>query len=413
MGSSVGNILEWYDFGLFAIYSPLFARQFFPTHDPHVSLIWVLGIFAIGFICRPLGALLFGYLGDKKGRVKTLRLSILMISIPTILIGCLPTYAAVGITAPILLMLIRMWQGVSLGGEYSGNIIYLAETAPKKHRAFITSFAGAGANMGILLAAIVSGLSSYFFSDSGLEAWGWRVPYIVSGVITLFVYLARLQMQETDAFRYLKNKKMLARDPILLIFRKNMPEMLRTIGLVCVGSTFYYLCFVYMTNFLVSHLQLSITKATSIMTFFIGLMIILVPFAGMLCDYLGRRKMLLFNAIFMGIIAIPGFYFILNQSLIVVLCVLFIFTIASSLEQATTSVAVVENYPMPARYTGLSFSYNVGLAIFGGTTPILCEWLINKTQISLIPAFYILVCAAITSIIVYFYVGETKDENLL
>lgn len=413
IGSSVGNILEWYDFGLFAIYSPLFARQFFPTSDPHVALISVLGVFAIGFLCRPLGALLFGYLGDRQGRVKTLRLSILMISVPTLLIGCLPTYATIGIGAPLLLMLIRIWQGISLGGEFSGNLIYLAETAPKKHRAFITSFAGAGANLGILLAAAVSGLSSYFFSDARFESWGWRIPYIASGIITLFVYLARLQMQETDAFSYLKNKKILAKDPILLIFRNNILQMLRTIGLVCMGSTFYYLCFVYMTTFLINNLHFSITKATTIMTFFIGTMIVFVPLSGMLCDYLGRRKMLLFNAVLISLIAIPGYYLILNQSIFVVLLVLGAFTLASSLEQATTCVAVVENYPMPARYTGLSFAYNVGLAIFGGTTPLLCEWLIDRTHFSLIPAFYILVCALITGLVVYFWVPETKNESLV
>ena len=139
--SSLGNILEWYDFGLFAIYSPIFSKIFFPESDPGIALIETLAIFSIGFFCRPLGALLFGYLGDTQGRSKTLRLSILMISLPTLLVGLLPTYQHIGMTAPILLLLIRMWQGVSLGGEYSGNVIYLAEMVPKKHRALLTALA--------------------------------------------------------------------------------------------------------------------------------------------------------------------------------------------------------------------------------------------------------------------------------
>lgn len=163
IGSSIGNLLEWYDFGLFAIYSSLFSRLFFPTADPHVGLVMTFGVFAIGFLGRPIGAVLFGYLGDRQGRVKTLRLSILMISLPTLFIGFIPTYASIGIAAPILLVLIRMWQGISLGGEFSGNVIYLAETAPQSSRAMITSLASTGANLGILLAAVMGGLSAFLF----------------------------------------------------------------------------------------------------------------------------------------------------------------------------------------------------------------------------------------------------------
>lgn len=413
VGSSIGNILEWYDFGLFAIYSPLFARLFFPTNDPHVALITIFSVFAVGFLCRPLGALIFGYMGDKQGRVKTLRLSILMITIPTLLVGCLPTYATAGILAPILLVMIRIWQGISLGGEYSGTIIYLAETAPSHRRGFITSFAGTGANVGILLAALVSAATSTFLSDPMFEKWGWRLPYVISGLICLFVYATRLQMKETDVFNYLKSKKLLANNPISIAFKNNIPQMLRTIGLVCMGSTFYYLCFIYMPTFLTQYLHFSLSKATSLMTVFIAAMALLVPIAGLLCDHFGRRKMLLFNAGLVILIAVPGFYFLMNQSIAWVILILSLFTIASSLEQAATSIAVVENFPIPARYTGLSFSYNVGAAIFGGTTPLICEWLVNKTQYPLMPAIYAVICALITGFVVYFFVHETAREKLV
>jgi MHS family proline/betaine transporter-like MFS transporter len=198
ISSSIGNLLEWYDFGLFAFFSPLFSRLFFPNNDPHTALIMTFSVLAIGFLCRPIGALIFGYMGDKKGRARTLRLSVLMISLPTLLIGFLPTYRSVGVAAPILLTLIRVWQGISLGGEYSGNLIYLTESAPKKLRATITSLAGTGANLGIMLASLVSAACSYFFSDAMFASFGWRVPYILSGLLSLFIYLTRLNMQETQ-----------------------------------------------------------------------------------------------------------------------------------------------------------------------------------------------------------------------
>lgn len=412
IGSSIGNVLEWYDFGLFAIYSPLFAHLFFPSDDPHVALLIIFSVFAVGFLCRPIGALIFGYLGDRYGRVKTLRLSILMISIPTLLIGALPTYASVGLWAPILLIVIRIWQGLSLGGEYSGNLIYLAETAPNKHRGVITSLAGTGANIGILLAALVTTTMTHSLSNPAFEQWGWRVPYVVSGIICILVYMTRLQMDETDVFRYLKEKHQLSRNPIYFVFKKNIPQMLRTAALLCMGSAFYYLCFIYMPSFMMQYLHYSLAQATNVITFLIGSMIILVPLTGMLSDHFGRRKMLLFNATFIALMTIPAFYFLLHHQYVTTLFILCLFTIASSLEQSTTSIAVVENYPVPARYTGLSFGYNIGAGIFGGTTPLICEWLIHKTHQPMVPAFYIVLCALVTGFVVYFFVPETLYKSL-
>lgn len=409
---SIGNILEWYDYGLFAIYSSLFSHLFFPTATPSIALITTLSIFAVGFLCRPLGALIFGYLGDSRGRAKTLRLSILMIALPTLLIGCLPTYQTIGIWAPILLMLTRIWQGMSIGGEYSGNLIYLAEIAPIKFRATITSLGGMGANLGILLAMFLGGMSSYFMSHPAFMDWGWRIPYLLSGLLCLIVYAIRLSMEETEVFIQLKNKKLLAHNPIRVVFKTNVPQMLRTLGLVCMGSTFYYFCFIYMPIFLTNDLQFSLFKTSNVMSFFIASMVLLVPLAGRLCDHVGRRKMLLFNAALISVIIVPGFYLLNETYLLTTLLVLTVFTLASSLEQAATSVAVVENFPLPARYTGLSLSYNIGNGVFGGTVPVISAWLIAKTHWMLSPAFYIAACAIVTLLVTFFFVRDTQKKHL-
>lgn len=410
--SSIGNILEWYDFGLFTIYSSLFSHLFFPTTDPHTALIATFGIFAVGFICRPIGALIFGYMGDRTGRARTLRLSVLMISLPTLFIAFIPSYEQIGLLAPILLTLTRIWQGISIGGEYSGNIIYLAETAPPPYRATITSFASTGANMGILLAALVGMISTYSISEEQLQAWGWRIPYLISGILCLLIYKFRLRLDESRVFEYLKEKKKLAANPIKTALEKNYLQILRTLGLVCMGSTFYYFCFIYIPIFLTQNLKFTLYNVSTLITFFIGSMIILVPISGFICDKVGRRKMLLFNSALITLFVVPGFYLLQLDHFFLFIAVLSIFTVASSLEQGTTSVTVVENFPPPARYTGLSVGYNIGNGFLGGTVPIICEWLTATSSYTLAPAFYIAGCAAITGLVVFFFVPETRGKSL-
>lgn len=220
-------------------------------------------------------------------------------------------------------------------------------------------------------------------------------------------------MHETKVFSYLKRKKLLPANPVRTAFKNDLPQIVRTIGLVCMGSTFYYLCFIYMPSFLMQNLHFTSAKASMLMVFFIAAMIFFVPVAGMLCDRIGRRKLLLFNAAFVALISIPGFYLLLGSQYVIVVLVLTIFTIASSLEQGTTSVAVVENFPPTARYTGVSIGYNFGNAIFGGSAPLICEWLTHKTHFLLAPAFYIVICALITGAVVFFFVPETRDRSLI
>lgn len=410
INSSLGNVLEWYDFGLFTIFSPLFSRLFFPMENPNNALIATFGIFAVGFICRPIGAILFGYLGDTTGRAKTLRLSILMISIPTLLIGFIPSYQHIGILAPIILIIIRMFQGISIGGEYSGSIVYLAESAAKKNRGIITALASAGANVGILLATLVGIISSVIFTQAQLESWGWRLAYIISGLFCIIIYITRLQIPETYTFDYLKHKMKLPKNPIKIVFKNNFLQLLRTLGLVCMGSTFYYFTFIYIPIYLQNNENVSIKDVSAIMLSMIGLMIVTIPLSGNLSDKIGRRKMLLFNASLITLFVIPGFYY-LQSHYYTTIIILLLFALFSSLEQGTTSVALVENFPPPARYTGISLGYNIGNGFLGGTVPIICEWLSTSFH-QLSPALYIASCAMVTGLVVWFFVPETRTKSL-
>lgn len=412
VSSTIGNVLEWYDFGLFTIFSSVFSKIFFPSNHPDTALLATFGIFSVGFICRPIGALWFGYLGDTMGRAKTLRLSILMITLPTLLIGLLPTYHQAGIMAPLALIFTRILQGISIGGEYSGNLVYLAETVAKNYRARMTSLVSVGANFGILLAALVGIASETLFTDEQLRSWGWRIPYLLSGIICLVVYCTRLKFPETHIFNLLKQKKQIPHNPIKVVFTNNIHQLLRTLALVCMGSTFYYFCFIYIPVFLSHNLKMPIQQVSILMSSLIAMMMLGAPLGGYLCDTFGRRKMLLFNVGLVILLAIPGFYFLQFHIFITQVIILALFTLTSSFEQGTTPIAVVENFPPPARYTGVSLGYNIGNGLLGGTVPIICEWLYNKHSI-VAPALYITICAALTGLVIFFYVPETKGINLV
>lgn len=409
--SSLGNILEWYDFGLFTIFAPIFSRVFFPLKETNAALLATLSIFAIGFICRPVGAILFGYLGDTSGRARTLRLSILLIMIPTLLIGLIPSYDQIGIVAPIALVVIRMIQGLSIGGEYTGNIVYLAESAPKQNRGIVTAFASSGANIGILIATIVGIITSTIFTTSQLETWGWRLAYIASGIFCIFIYITRLQMPETKVFDKLKDKMLIADNPIKVVFQQNLFQLCRTLGLVCMGTTFYYFAFIYIPIYLQQSTRFSTFNISLLMSTMMLMMIVLIPLAGKLSDHFGRRKMLLLNAVLIMLGVIPGYY-LLNMTQYSVVVILFLFTLFSSLEQGTTSIALVENFPPPARYTGVSLGYNIGNGFLGGTVPMICEWLSTQYHYIIAPAFYITCCAMVTGLVVWFYVPETYKKSL-
>lgn len=411
INTSIGNILEWYDFGLFSIFAPTFSKLFFSMESRSEAILTTFSIFAVGFLFRPLGALLFGYLGDKVGRAKTLRLSILMISLPTLFIAFLPTYQQIGSFAPLLLLFIRMWQGVSIGGEYSGSLVYLAESAPQQNRALVTSFASMGANIGILLAAIVGAVFTFLLNQAEMLSWGWRVPYLISGILSLLIYFYRLRLQETPIFNYIKEKNLVSKNPIIQVFSANRIDLLRSFGMVCMGCTFYYFIFTYLPVFITQSNKLTLSQVTTMMVICTSAMVCIIPLAGYICDVIGRRKLLLINGSLITFLIVPGFYFLSLTSSANLFWIFFIFTTLSSFEQGTTTISVIENFPAVGRYVGVAIAYNVANGFLGGTVPFICEWLAIHTHF-LFPAIYIELFAIITLVVIYFFVPETRYKKL-
>ena len=375
--------------------APLIGSKFFPHQTARMATLDALMVFAAGFICRPLGGILFGHFGDTRGRAKTLRISVLMITLPTLLVGLMPSYETVGLVAPILFTALRLIQGLSIGGEYSGVMVFLAESAPSHQRGFITSFAATGANLGFLLATVSFMVLNVFATTQTIHDWAWRLPFIFAGLPGSIVIYYRFKLTETHVYTHLQTKHQLEMHPFMAAIKYAPYQLLKILGMTCMGSTFYYVFFGYMPTYLEHYIGFPLKKALAIQSSLLIAMLFLVPLAGVCGDYYSRKKMLIFTALGMMLFVIPCFYVLHTHATSAIVVVLGIATILSSLDQGNTLAAVVENCPENVRYSGVAFSYNLGMALFGGTAPLIVALL--SAQVSLLaPSYYLLIMASIS-----------------
>jgi MHS family proline/betaine transporter-like MFS transporter len=390
--SSLGNILEWLDFGLVLFLAPVIGDIFFPFEHPELSKLAAFGVFAGGFLCRPIGGIIFGHYGDKFGRAKPLRFSILIITFSTFFIGLLPSHASSGIIAPILLTLLRLIQGVAIGGEYSGVMTYLVESAPLKRRGFIGSFAATGANLGFLLATIVILFLQYYFDNETIKNWAWRLPFILIGFIGAFISYYRFKLVETPVFEKLKKEKKIEAQPLLKALRTEPKSLLIIFCLNAMSSGFYYVFFGYMPEYLQNYIGISSKSAFSTELLTLIGMLIFVPIMGILGDRFSRKNMLLITSSCMIAFAFPMFYFLQLNSGFFIFLVLTFATLLSSMDQGNTLTMIVESSTGNIRYSSIAFSYNLSAAVFGGLSPIVVMTLIEKINL-IAPGYYILFTA--------------------
>jgi len=288
----VGNVLEWYDFALYGYLATVFADQFFPSNDKFASLIGAYAVFAIGFLARPLGGVIYGHIGDRFGRRRLLTISVVMMGLPTFLLGLLPTYASVGLLAPVLLVALRFVQGISAGGEFSGSIIFLVEHAPANRRGVYGSLSNFGAMLGGLAGAGVASLVAAVLSDAAVAAWGWRLPFLSGIVIAAAGFWLRLGIAESPEFLKLSASGTLAKSPIPMALRESRKEIAATAGLNWAIAAGYYIVFVWLASDLSDLVGFSLETALLLSTAALMLGTVLVPVAGMLADRFRPRRLL-------------------------------------------------------------------------------------------------------------------------
>lgn len=406
----IGNGLEWFDYALFGHFAAIIGMLYFPSENHYNQMLATFGVFAAGFLMRPVGAIFFGYIGDRYGRKSALSLAILMMAIPTGCIGLLPTYAQIGIWAPILLTVIRLCQGLSLGGEFSGAIAFVSEHAPQHRRGFAacsTMFSAAG---GILLGALVATFLAEIMSKADFESWGWRIPFIVGMGIGLVGLYIRNHLEESPHYEEAKAKGTLAKAPLKTALLKHPKEMTLAVGIYLTVTVPFYVLVVFLNNYTTTILGFPMKESLLMNAISILVMMLIIPLSGFFSDTIGRKPILIAGAVGFLLLSYPVFSLLTYGDFAHALMGQVLFAILVGIYVGPVPAMLVEMFPTSVRFTGMSLAYNLSAAIFGGTTPIVATWLVQQTGDKTSVAYYLIACAAFSLLSLYFFVDRFKQR---
>ena len=407
----VGNVLEWYDFALYGVMAPFIATHFFPATDALAALISSYAVFALGFLARPLGGIVFGEIGDRLGRREMLTLSVAFMALPTALMGLLPTYESVGVLAPILLTVLRLVQGLSTGGEFSGSIVFLVEQAPDEQRGLYGSLANFGAMIGGLLGAGGGWLLVEALPADAMAQWGWRAAFfsgLLVGVAGLWV---RFGVPDSPDFTRLAAAHKLEPQPLRAALRHEGRHMAIAAGLNWAASVGYYLVFVWFISYANDILGLPYQTALGIGT--LGLVVGLLATLGMghVSDRIGRKRLLRIGALMTVILAIPLLMLASTGTVLAITLSQIGLAVLAAIFLGALPAVFVSLHPAAMRCTALSLGYNVALALFGGTAPLVATLLVKVTGWHAAPGLYFAATALVCGLLVRFIPAEGFERQ--
>lgn len=410
-GASIGNAVEWYDFAIYGFLATSIAANFFPSGDDTAALLKTFAIFAAAFVMRPLGGLVFGPLGDRIGRQRVLAVVILLMAASTLAMGLLPTYDAIGVLAPLLLLFLRCLQGFSAGGEYGGGACYLAEFAPDERRGLIVTFIAWSGVVGFLLGSVTVTVLQATLGDAAMQSYGWRIPFLIAGPLGLVGLYIRLRLSDTPAFAELAESDEVAKSPLREAVQTAWRPILQVIGMMIVFNIGYYVVFTFLPTYFSTSLKFSKTAAfLSITVACLVAIVLILPLAA-LSDRIGRRPLLLGGALAFAVLAYPLFLLLNSGSLGAAIAAHAVLAAIESVYISSAISAGVELFATRVRYSGFSIGYNVCVAAFGGTTPYVVAWLTASSGNTLAPAFY-LTAAAVVSLVAVLTLRESATLPL-
>lgn len=407
-----GNILEYYDFTVYAVFSLAIADAFFPGDSRYIKTLSSLAVFAAGFSTRPIGGILFGYIADKHGRRVSLIISMLGMTVPTFVIGLIPTFNEIGYLAPTALVLMRLLQGLCISGEGAGAAIFLLEHYQNLRPGFTAGIVHASNIAGTLFATLIGIVLDYSFH--GLD-FAWRFAFILGGIMGLVGFYLRLRVSETPIFVLLAKKKKTLKAPFLHVLKTAKPPMLVTVALGACASSVVYLVKTYINIYHCDVLNYNGTTAKLYLAYTAIIMMVFMPISGHFADSIGRFKMIRLAALAVLVFAFPCFFLLSCEGVWQQLAALTMLAILGGTIAGTAYIFVISLFTPEQRFSGVAFSYNLGIAMCGGTSAAIARWLLEITGQYYAPAYYIMFTSSVFLLVTYVMRHEIRallDTNL-
>jgi MFS transporter, MHS family, proline/betaine transporter len=413
LSASVGNVIEWYEYTLYAYFATVISSLFFPVDNPYVSMMMTFATFAIGLAARPIGGIFFGYIGDNYSRKKMLTITMLLMSISTMCIGLLPTYNEIGVIAPILLIILRILQGIALGGEFGGSCVYLFESVPQEKRGFFGSMALTGVGLGLVLSSCTIFIVESLVTKEEIYSFAWRIPFFISILGSIMAFYMRKTLLETEDFLIIKKTHKLVNNPFLEMLRNHKSSLFSLFAIFLTTQVSFFIVFIFGKTMMINYLNYDNHTAGKFNLFTVISYTVATLFFGYLSDKINKRYIIIFGTAGILLTAYP---FILSlkigaSSFILVMSILL--GILIGMTEGTLNPLVAESFPTNIRVTSVAFCWNFTSVAFGGIAPIISMWLIENSGGIDTVAYYLMTVCTITIIITLYTLRKLRIQNKL
>jgi len=407
----IGNALEWYDFVIYGFMTVIISRLFFPAESEYASLLIAMATFGVGFFMRPVGGVLIGLYADRRGRKAALQLIILLMTIATAMIAFAPTYAAIGIAAPAIMVLARLLQGAATGGEFASATAFLIESGPPERRGFFGSLQMVGQSIAALTGATAGMLVTQGLTPEQIDDWGWRLPFLFGLLIGPVGLWMRRHLSETEEF-VAASQDDTQHLGLMAVLREHLRDVLVCFGLVVSATIMFYVVLIYMPTYAKTQLNIPLKDAFTAQVAGLIFLTVLIPLFGILSDRIGRRAVLMLAALLYLVLTYPMMAWMLAEPSLIRLAVMQVaLCSAIAVGFGAISTALAEQFPVRQRSTGLALAYNMAVMIFGGFAQLIVTWLIKETGSLLAPSFYVMFGATVGLVAAYFINDQRKPAE--